>query len=147
QPWSQTGIAWWWWRWKARMPHRRLPRELADLRGIHVPTEWRRRNSCASAPPSKANLTWLTWRAPRLWCPLPASLAGGAGARPDHPISGHRPGQNLAVQRSAVALCAIVGRPIAMDCPQNERLSVSISPIQQAKIQAQVLVPLADALQ
>src|SRR4029077_16017718 len=29
------------------------------------------------------------WRAPRLWRPLPASLAGGAGARPDHPISGH----------------------------------------------------------
>src|ERR1700741_1505341 len=26
-----------------------------------------------------------TWRAPCLWRPLPASLAGGAGARPDHP--------------------------------------------------------------
>src|SRR5262249_35811698 len=26
--------------------------------------------------------------APRLWCPLPVSLAGGAGVRPDHPISG-----------------------------------------------------------
>jgi hypothetical protein len=26
-----------------------------------------------------------TWRAPRLWRPLPASIAGGAGARPDHP--------------------------------------------------------------
>ena len=25
-------------------------------------------------------------RAPRLWRPLPASLAGGAGARPDHTI-------------------------------------------------------------
>src|SRR5215510_10449955 len=36
------------------------------------------------------NWIWLTWRTPRLWCPLPASLAGGAGARPDHPISGHR---------------------------------------------------------
>jgi hypothetical protein len=24
-------------------------------------------------------------------CPLPASLAGGAGARPDYPISGHVP--------------------------------------------------------
>jgi hypothetical protein len=24
-----------------------------------------------------------------LLCPLPASIAGGAGARPDHPISGH----------------------------------------------------------
>ena len=31
-----------------------------------------------------------TWRAPCLWCPLPASIAGGAGARPDHSISGHR---------------------------------------------------------
>jgi hypothetical protein len=26
---------------------------------------------------------------PRLWRPLPASLAGGAGARPDHPINRH----------------------------------------------------------
>src|SRR5882757_4107662 len=30
-----------------------------------------------------------TSRAPGLWRPLPASLAGGAGARPDHPINGH----------------------------------------------------------
>src|SRR6266496_1964477 len=30
------------------------------------------------------------WRAPCLWRPLPASLAGGAGARPDHPITGHQ---------------------------------------------------------
>src|SRR5262249_49876879 len=30
----------------------------------------------------------------RLWCPLPASLAGRAGARPDHPITSH-----LGVQR------------------------------------------------
>src|SRR6266536_5938358 len=29
-----------------------------------------------------------TWRAPCLWRPLPASVAGGAGARPDHPITG-----------------------------------------------------------
>ena len=29
-----------------------------------------------------------TWPAPRLWRPLPASNAGGAGARPDHPITG-----------------------------------------------------------
>src|SRR5215813_1990501 len=35
------------------------------------------------------NWPWLTWRAPRVWRPLPASLAGGAGARPAHPISGH----------------------------------------------------------
>jgi len=34
-----------------------------------------------------------------------------------------------------------------MDCPKNERLSVSIPLIQQAKIQAQVLVPLVKALQ
>src|SRR5690242_8111938 len=32
----------------------------------------------------------LTWRAPCLRCPTPASITGGAGARPDHPISGHR---------------------------------------------------------
>jgi len=31
----------------------------------------------------------VAWRAPCLWRPFPASLAGGAGARPDHPISGH----------------------------------------------------------
>src|SRR5450631_1865194 len=30
-----------------------------------------------------------TSRAPCLWRPLPASLADGAGARPDHPINGH----------------------------------------------------------
>src|SRR6516165_1597452 len=30
---------------------------------------------------------WMTWCAPCLWRPLPASLAGRAGARPDHPIS------------------------------------------------------------
>jgi hypothetical protein len=30
----------------------------------------------------------VTWRAPCLWCPLPASVAGRAGARPDHPITG-----------------------------------------------------------
>jgi hypothetical protein len=34
-----------------------------------------------------------------------------------------------------------------MDCTKNERLSVSIALIQQAKIQAQVLVPLVKALQ
>src|SRR5262249_22574198 len=45
------------------------------------------------------------------------------------------------------AVCAIVGRAIAMDCTKNERLSVSIPLIQQAKIQAQVLVPLVKALQ
>jgi hypothetical protein len=31
-------------------------------------------------------------RAPRLWRPLPASIAEGAGARPDHPINGHSVG-------------------------------------------------------
>jgi hypothetical protein len=31
-----------------------------------------------------------TWRAPCLWYPFPASNAGGAGARPDHPITGHK---------------------------------------------------------
>src|SRR6516162_10273197 len=61
--------------------------------------------------------------------------------------SGHGGVENPAVQRSAVALCAIVGRAIAMGCTKNERLSVSIPLIQQAKIQAQVLVPLVKALQ
>src|SRR5215471_9674090 len=37
---------------------------------------------------------------PRLRRPLPASPAGGAGAQPDHPISGHRPVRNPAVQQS-----------------------------------------------
>ena len=32
-----------------------------------------------------------TWRAPCLWHPFPASLAGGAGARPDHPITRRGP--------------------------------------------------------
>jgi hypothetical protein len=31
-----------------------------------------------------------TWRAPCVWRPLPASIAVGARARPDPPISGHR---------------------------------------------------------
>src|SRR5467141_4807007 len=45
---------------------------------------------------------WLseTWRAPCLWRPLPASLAGGAGARPDHPINGH---QDFAISNSKLA--------------------------------------------
>src|SRR5262249_10806267 len=37
---------------------------------------------------------------PRLWRPLPASLAGGAGARPDHPITRHREDRNPAAQQS-----------------------------------------------
>src|SRR5271166_5713610 len=31
----------------------------------------------------------VPWRAPCLWRPLPASIAGRAGARPDHPIIGN----------------------------------------------------------
>src|SRR6202142_781798 len=40
---------------------------------------------------SRRSRYWVseTWRAPCLWRPLPASLAGGAGARPDHPINGN----------------------------------------------------------
>ena len=38
----------------------------------------------------RLELSWA-WRAPCLWCPFPASITGGAGARPDHPISGHSP--------------------------------------------------------
>ena len=39
-----------------------------------------------------ASRYWVseTWCAPCLWRPLPASLAGRAGARPDHPINGPR---------------------------------------------------------
>src|SRR6266403_1248862 len=47
-------------------------------------------SSCRYRCRSRRSRYWLseTWRAPCLWRPLPASLAGGAGARPDHPISG-----------------------------------------------------------
>src|SRR6266481_2140044 len=47
-------------------------------------------SSCRYQCRSRRLRYWLseTWRAPRLWRPLPASLAGGAGARPDHRISG-----------------------------------------------------------
>jgi UDP-3-O-[3-hydroxymyristoyl] glucosamine N-acyltransferase len=37
----------------------------------------------------------VTWRAPCLWRALPAFYASGAGARPDHPISGHRRPPNM----------------------------------------------------
>jgi DNA repair protein RadD len=49
-------------------------------------------SSCRYRCRSRRSRYWVseTWRAPCLWRPLPASLAGGAGARPDHPISGHR---------------------------------------------------------
>ncbi len=53
------------------------------------------RSSVAIRDKPDMTRTWYwvseTWRAPCLWCPLPASLAGGAGARPDHPISGTGP--------------------------------------------------------
>src|SRR6516225_12502888 len=62
--------------------------------------------------------------------------------------SGHARDQNPAAHRSAVALCVLSSAElIAMNCTKNERLSVSIPLIQQAKIQAQVLVPLVKALQ
>src|SRR5882762_8109226 len=50
-------------------------------------------SSCRYRCRSRRSRYWLseTWRAPCLWRPLPASLAGGAGARPDHPISGLSP--------------------------------------------------------
>ncbi len=49
-------------------------------------------SSCRYRCRSRRSRYWVseTWRAPCLWCPLPASLAGGAGARPDHPISRQR---------------------------------------------------------
>src|ERR1700676_3879719 len=50
-----------------------------------------------------------TWRAPCLWRPLPASLAGGAGARPDYPIN--RPRLDLSsVAKFKTAATAISGR-------------------------------------
>jgi hypothetical protein len=61
--------------------------------------QWRRAHlgprrgtsSCRYRCRSRPSRYWVseTWRAPCLWRPLPASLAGGAGARPDHPINGH----------------------------------------------------------
>src|SRR5882762_5108532 len=49
-------------------------------------------SSCRDRCRSRRSQYWVseTWRAPCLWRPLPASLAGGAGARPDHPISRRR---------------------------------------------------------
>src|SRR6266478_43406 len=46
-------------------------------------------SSCRYRCRSRRSRYWVseTWRAPCLWRPLPASLAGGAGARPDHPIT------------------------------------------------------------
>src|SRR6266702_5564720 len=46
--------------------------------------------SCRYRCRSRRSQYWVseTWRAPCLWRPLPASVAGGAGARPDHPITG-----------------------------------------------------------
>ena len=45
-------------------------------------------SSCRYRCRSRRSQYWAseTWRAPRRWRPLPASLAGGAQARPDHPI-------------------------------------------------------------
>ena len=37
-----------------------------------------------------------TWHAPYLWRPLPASIAGGAGTRPDHSITG-RPSSEIQI--------------------------------------------------
>src|ERR1700675_942391 len=67
---------------------------------IFAAARWRRAHcgprrgtsSCRYRCRSRRSRYWVseTWRAPCLWCPLPASLAGGAGARPDHPISCHQ---------------------------------------------------------
>src|SRR5579872_2957384 len=47
---------------------------------------------------------WIaeTWRAPCLRCPGPASVTGGAGARPDHPISRYT---MVACARTTVDYC------------------------------------------
>ena len=65
---------------------------------IFAAARWRRAHrgprrgtcSCRYRCRSRQSRYWVseTWRAPCLWRPLPASLAGGAGARPDHPING-----------------------------------------------------------
>src|SRR3984893_9784999 len=88
---------------------RRLPCRLGKavywrnaLRLGHATTfaaaRWRRAHcgprrgtsSCRYRCRSRRSRYWVseTWRAPCLWCPLPASLAGRAGARPGHPTSG-----------------------------------------------------------
>src|ERR1700690_764827 len=66
---------------------------------IFAAAQWRRAHrgarggtsSCRYRCRSRRLRYWVseTWRAPCLWRPLPASLAGGAGARPDHPINGN----------------------------------------------------------
>src|SRR5215813_14509940 len=62
------------------------------------------------------NWPWLTWRAPRVWRPLPASLAGGAGARPAHPISGHKRSAFAAMHAPDVLYvvhdCWLSGKPM-----------------------------------
>jgi len=63
-----------------------LPQHDGAARIVGLP---RGTSSCRYRCRSRRSPYWVseTWRAPCLWRPLPASLAGGAGARPDHPIS------------------------------------------------------------
>jgi hypothetical protein len=74
-----------------------------------------------------------TWRAPCLWRPLPASLAGGAEARPDHPISrrwmfgrifgldGHESYRELRLGPLILAPDAANNRPAASPIPLELR--------------------------
>ena len=67
-----------------------------------------------------------TWRAPCLWRPWSASIAGGAGARPDHSISGHARFQFSKVAAFAVSYKIAGGlalyRPISLDILLHQSL-------------------------
>src|SRR5258708_3368942 len=84
-------------------------------------------SSCRYRCRSRRSRYWVseTWRAPCLWCPSPASLAGGAGARPDHPIRRRLTasrelsptrlqGKELLLQVQSPAL--VVGHPSCPNC-------------------------------
>src|SRR6267142_2460234 len=78
-------------------------------------------SSCRYRCRSRRSRYWLseTWRAPCLWRPLPASLAGGAGARPDHPISRRRrevaTKQKSPGRRRGLSLLEIRGKSVTGD--------------------------------
>ena len=57
----------------------------------------------------------MTWRAPCLRCPKPASFAGGAGTRPDHPISSEPATLVRAVTRGERPLSDDVAQALAAD--------------------------------
>src|ERR1019366_4443346 len=69
-------------------------------------------SSCQCRCRRRRSNAWvrLPWRAPCLWCPAQASLVGGAGARPDHPISGLR-SVPTGGRRRATEITELFGRP------------------------------------